>query len=523
MTVQTDSENDTVGAADDEIKRPAQPSSHWLHGSLAVQTRLSPAHNVDLMIDADGTRRLCQVKSYSAPGAQAEWSEASVYLALGNLVHQYATSRMPDDEAAARLTWHVLTNAERSLARGALAHQDLSAKVIGIAVRTANSWEDAARRAHAAPPPLHTAKWKCCQPPARTATHYPDPATSRAVVVGAGSTPTAPYLPEADRSAAAVADRLTGVARTTMLRGEQATREQVLSALENAAGEATDLLMLYVSGHGRLDEDDQFTVGTASTTLAFTDLYERTRRSTAAHMMIIVDGCTSGGAAQSGLGRLDVAAPDRDEYVITATGPNEPALARDPQGRHEYTAFTGALLEVLTSGVPEGGDDLDVATLYGAVDRALARGTLPRPHLYAAGRTRERWALAPNPRSRTSTRRKSRPGNRSTPQDAQLLADAAHGNQNAWDELVERYSRLVWSTARAFRLDDRECAEVFRDTWQLLICDRDQVEAHNLPRWLTNAARHRSLESLRDRAARPSASACPLCRSRGTDEDGHKP
>lgn len=516
MTAQTEPETAAAQAAADDPGSLAgwldDRPLYFPQGSLARRTRLSPVRDVDLVADLAGARNIVELKSTTMPTSSV-LEQALAY--LEPLVHRYATSRLADDEAADRLTCHVLKTAGRSLKRDASTLGDLPAQMISIAARTANAWEDAARRTHAtAPllvqPPLKDYDCPASRKGSKVAIRYPDRAASRAVVVGAGSNPTAPRLPTADHSASAVAEGLAGtVAHPTVLRGEQATRLQVLSAVENAADEASDLLILYYAGHGQLDEGNRLSLGTADETVAFTDLYERTRRSNAAHVVFIVDACASGAASRA-LGRLDTAPHRRDEYVITATGQYEAALAGDPDGDHAYTAFTGALIDALTHGVPEGGDDLDIATLYSAVDKALARDTLPRPHLYAAGRTDECWALAPNPHSHSAKRRKPRFKAQPKPGDAQLVADAAHGNQDAWNELVERYSRLVWSTARAFRLNERECGAVFTDTWRLLLCDLEEVPPANLPRRLTEITRRRSVEALRSRINADAINDCSL-------------
>ncbi|HEX3003939.1 MAG TPA: hypothetical protein VHO27_06995, partial [Angustibacter sp.] len=42
---------------------------------------------------------------------------------------------------------------------------------------------------------------------------------------------------------------------------------------------------------------------------------------------------------------------------------------------------------------------------------------------------------------------------------AALLERAAAGSQDAWNEIVRRYERLVWSVARAHRLDASDAAD----------------------------------------------------------------
>src|SRR5690606_41719095 len=52
---------------------------------------------------------------------------------------------------------------------------------------------------------------------------------------------------------------------------------------------------------------------------------------------------------------------------------------------------------------------------------------------------------------------------------AELLAGAADGDQSAWNALVEKYNRLVWSVVRGFRLDDAAAARVTQTVWLELV------------------------------------------------------
>src|SRR5687768_651051 len=55
----------------------------------------------------------------------------------------------------------------------------------------------------------------------------------------------------------------------------------------------------------------------------------------------------------------------------------------------------------------------------------------------------------------------------------ELVGRARGGDQSAWNELVERYSRLLWSVARAHRLPQAESADVVQMTWLLLVENLD--------------------------------------------------
>ena len=46
-----------------------------------------------------------------------------------------------------------------------------------------------------------------------------------------------------------------------------------------------------------------------------------------------------------------------------------------------------------------------------------------------------------------------------------LVRAAAAGDRRAWDELVDRYSRLLWSIAIAYRLGRADAADVREFDW----------------------------------------------------------
>src|SRR5262249_36074178 len=66
-----------------------------------------------------------------------------------------------------------------------------------------------------------------------------------------------------------------------------------------------------------------------------------------------------------------------------------------------------------------------------------------------------------------------------------LVQRAAEGDQQAWNALVDRYARRVWSVARRFRLDGPDAEDVFQTTWMRLLERLDTIkEAEAIGRWL---------------------------------------
>ncbi|GAB3596670.1 hypothetical protein GCM10027446_23860 [Angustibacter peucedani] len=77
---------------------------------------------------------------------------------------------------------------------------------------------------------------------------------------------------------------------------------------------------------------------------------------------------------------------------------------------------------------------------------------------------------------------------------AELLAMAADGAQTAWDEVVRRYERLVWSVARSHRLEQSDAADAVQTTWLRLVEHLGQIQdPERLGAWLATTARRESL------------------------------
>src|SRR6266550_245386 len=79
-----------------------------------------------------------------------------------------------------------------------------------------------------------------------------------------------------------------------------------------------------------------------------------------------------------------------------------------------------------------------------------------------------------------------------------LLEAAAGGDQDAWNTLVERYSRLVWAVARGHRLSQADAADVTQATWLRLVEHLDGIkEPERLGAWLATTARREALRQIR--------------------------
>jgi RNA polymerase sigma factor (sigma-70 family) len=78
-----------------------------------------------------------------------------------------------------------------------------------------------------------------------------------------------------------------------------------------------------------------------------------------------------------------------------------------------------------------------------------------------------------------------------------LVRRAANGAPWAWQGLIEKYGRLIWSITRDFKLVESDAADVFQTTWMRLIEHIDRIEhADRVGSWLAATARNECLRSL---------------------------
>jgi RNA polymerase sigma factor (sigma-70 family) len=79
-----------------------------------------------------------------------------------------------------------------------------------------------------------------------------------------------------------------------------------------------------------------------------------------------------------------------------------------------------------------------------------------------------------------------------------LVKAALAGDQASWDELVRRYSGLVWSVTRGYRLGHADAADVFQTTWLRLAEHLGRLDKPGqVGAWLATTARHEALRIAR--------------------------
>lgn len=220
---------------------------------------------------------------------------------------------------------------------------------------------------------------------------FPDPARSRAVLIGVSHFPESPELadlPAVPENVAGLRHRLTHDT-TGVLEPEHchvvdpvASTADLGHAIGKAAAEASDMLLVYYAGHGLVDDRGRLYLATHATrsgdpkysALDVKLLREDIGGSGAAARVLILDCCFSGRAIEVMTdkeslvnGQLSIAGT----YTMTSTSANAPSHA--PSGER-YTAFTGALLAALDSPQP-----LNLDEIYRSVAADLQARGLPSP------------------------------------------------------------------------------------------------------------------------------------------------
>jgi RNA polymerase sigma factor (sigma-70 family) len=82
--------------------------------------------------------------------------------------------------------------------------------------------------------------------------------------------------------------------------------------------------------------------------------------------------------------------------------------------------------------------------------------------------------------------------------DADLVRHCREGDPEAWNELVERYSRYVYAIAlRGFRLSEEDAEDVFQDVFTRVYTRLDTLrDASALRPWIAQLTRRRCLDAL---------------------------
>ncbi|WP_098891782.1 caspase family protein [Streptomyces sp. or3] len=239
-----------------------------------------------------------------------------------------------------------------------------------------------------------------------TGSRLPDPAASRAVLVGVSQ-----YTEmQANRQLPAVENNLQGLASLMcdpriwglatehcVVLHQPESADAVITALRTAAQEATAALLFYYAGHGLIDPliDEELYLALpgsrepAGTHLALAYRHVRAELQRAAvvpQKAVLLDCCWSGKVLKGGttMGADDLAAIAAVNGTAVLTACASTAKALSPVGE-PYTAFTGALAQTLDQGLPEGPREFDVSTLHQILQHRLGGQNRPLPQFGTSG------------------------------------------------------------------------------------------------------------------------------------------
>ena len=103
--------------------------------------------------------------------------------------------------------------------------------------------------------------------------------------------------------------------------------------------------------------------------------------------------------------------------------------------------------------------------------------------------------------------------------DAELVRACRAGDTDAWNELVERYSRYVYAiAARGFRLEDEDAEDVFQDVFTRIYTRLDTLRDDTALRpWIAQLTRRRCLDALASRGRETPADEIELTREESAD------
>lgn len=235
---------------------------------------------------------------------------------------------------------------------------------------------------------------------------------ARVVVAGSGKYAAGSRLPEVGQVAASVRDLgrclveragLDPAGLTTLI--DPADPVQLGTALVEAARRATDVLVFCFVGHGLVGPDNELYLATYATVdlsegitqhqaLPYSVVRQALARCSAPLIVVILDCCFSGRATpdarDTGQRVMDATLPGT--YLLAAAGRDQAAWA-PPGERH--TAFTGALVELLTGGDPTAPGLFSLDDIYRCLARTLPERGLPAPRRQATDQG-DRQHLAPN-------------------------------------------------------------------------------------------------------------------------------
>lgn len=183
---------------------------------------------------------------------------------------------------------------------------------------------------------------------------------------------------------------------------ESPSRLELLDAVDDAARQAEDLLLLYFMGHGLLSQASGGLLLAAAdtrqaveyTAVNYDDLRQILTASRASKKLVVLDTCFAGKAIDT-LGFSDGVIDTPTTAVIAATTGSGLAFSTESS-----TQFSQAFTDILADGITGAGPLLDVHDIYQALCERAATDGFPRPAMRAS--SSRGFFLCTNPAFRES-------------------------------------------------------------------------------------------------------------------------
>jgi hypothetical protein len=220
----------------------------------------------------------------------------------------------------------------------------------------------------------------------------PDRTASRAVLIGTSTYSSLPSLPSVQNNVRSLArclmdPELWGIpAENTCLVIDPESHGDMLDPIRSAVESASDTLFIYYAGHGLLDARNSLLLGLTGTVSGkvhtatpYDWIRDNVLECRASRRVVVLDCCYSGralGAMSDGVAEVADEAAAEGTYVIAAASENKRATA--PVGQC-YTAFTGALIELLERGEPGGPEYWTLDATYLHLRSKLKASGYPEP------------------------------------------------------------------------------------------------------------------------------------------------
>ncbi|MDQ0774721.1 hypothetical protein QF026_003187 [Streptomyces aurantiacus] len=270
----------------------------------------------------------------------------------------------------------------------------------------------------------------------------PDPAASRAVLIGVDKYSALDDLPAVEKNLIGMEELLMGPGSWGLAREHCAVLSNpeshvpVFDAVRAAGKEATDALFVYFAGHGLPSPQLNLFLGLPNShsgrlydSVDYDQLRSLIQECPARRRVVVLDCCYGGMAMH---GRMGPELPFADligiegTYLMTASAAQKTAMA--PEGEH-YTAFTGELLKAAVKGVPDGPEILDMGALFTHVRRELRAKDRPVPQQWAGelgqhiALSHNSWTPVPGPEAKEYATALRKAASRADVDVEQLLGD----------------------------------------------------------------------------------------------------